>query len=183
MSAPHSPGRTAGAAALEYREAVPGDAPALVALRDSVARALLARGIEQWRPGEKDAAHFVRRMREGEVWLAHRGGTLVGAYELWWSDEAAWGPRPADAGYVHRLMTAPGQAPPGTGRALLAHAESRVAAAGRPYVRLDCLAANARLRAYYESCGYAPRGLREPGPGAGSPYTVALLEKRLGQPS
>ncbi|CAM5409406.1 Acetyltransferase, GNAT family protein OS=Streptomyces glaucescens OX=1907 GN=SGLAU_19245 PE=4 SV=1 [Streptomyces glaucescens] len=124
---------------LTLRPATDADAPALVRLRDTAALWQLARGIDQWKPGEKDEAHFRTRIREGEVWLAHASGRLTGAYELWWTDPAAWGPRPPDAGYIHRLMTAPHTSPPGTGRTLLDHAESRIRAAGRPYGRLDCL--------------------------------------------
>ncbi|MGW0082560.1 GNAT family N-acetyltransferase [Streptomyces sp. NPDC003393] len=165
---------------LGYRRATAADAATLVRLRDSAALRQLALGIDQWKPGEKDEAHFLARMREGEVWLAHAGDQLAGAWELWWDDPAAWGPRPADAGYIHRLMTAAHTAPPGTGRRLLAEAESRIAATGRPYARLDCLASNPRLRAYYESSGYTVVG-EQPAKadGGGSPYAVTLLEKRL----
>ncbi|POX43818.1 protein tyrosine phosphatase [Streptomyces sp. Ru71] len=165
---------------LTFRKATEADAPALVRLRDSAALWQLARGIDQWKPGEKNEAHFVHRMKEGEVWLTYAGETLTGAWELWWTDEAAWGPRPDDAGYIHRLMTTPHTAPPGTGRAMLAEAESRITAAGRPYARLDCLSTNPRLRAYYESAGYRVVG-EQPAKtdGGGSPYAVTLLEKRL----
>ncbi|GGN28287.1 GNAT family N-acetyltransferase [Streptomyces fuscichromogenes] len=165
---------------LTYRRATPSDARTLVRLRDSAALWQLARGIDQWKPGEKDETHFRTRMRKGEVWLAHAGSHLAGACELWWDDPAAWGPRPADAGYLHRLMTTPHTAPPGTGRHLLAHAESRITATGRPYARLDCLASNPRLRAYYESAGYQVVG-EQPAKegGSGSPYAVTLLQKRL----
>jgi protein-tyrosine phosphatase len=165
---------------LTYRRAVAEDAPLLVRLRDSSALWMLARGIDQWKPSEKDETHFRSRMTEGEVWLAYTGDELAGAYELWWTDEAAWGPRPADAGYIHRLMTTPHLAPPGTGKALLAHAESRITAKGLPHARLDCLASNPRLRTYYESAGYTVVG--EQGAkqgGKASPYAVTLLQKTL----
>ncbi|MFI9819751.1 GNAT family N-acetyltransferase [Streptomyces sp. NPDC052013] len=165
---------------LTFRQAGDEDAPALVRLRDSAALWLLARGIDQWKPGEKDETHFRTRIREGEVWLAHHGNHLAGAYELWWDDPAAWGPRPPEAGYIHRLMTTPHTAPPGTGRTLLAHAESRITAHGRPYARLDCLSSNPRLRTYYEAAGYEVAGeQRAKQDGRGSPYAVTLLEKRL----
>ncbi|RPF35392.1 GNAT family N-acetyltransferase [Streptomyces sp. TLI_185] len=165
---------------LTYRKATPPDAPTLVRLRDTAALSQLARGIDQWKPGEKDETHFRTRMREGEVWLAHAGPHLAGAWELWWDDPAAWGPRPADAGYIHRLMTTPHTAPPGTGRRMLTEAESRIAATGRPYARLDCLSSNPRLRTYYESAGYEVVGeQRAKDGGSGSPYAVTLLEKRL----
>ncbi|QNP75807.1 GNAT family N-acetyltransferase [Streptomyces roseirectus] len=170
--APHSP--------LTYRRATPEDAPLLVRLRDTAALWQLARGIVQWQPGEKTEAHFRTRMAEGEVWLAESDGVTAGAYELWWTDKPAWGPRPDDAGYIHRLMTVPHTAPPGTGRHLLTHAESRIAAAGRPWARLDCLSTNPRLREYYESAGYQVVGeQRAKADGPGSPYAVTLMEKRL----
>ncbi|WP_037674559.1 GNAT family N-acetyltransferase [Streptomyces griseus] len=163
-----------------FRRATPADAPALVRLRDTAALWQLARGIAQWLPGEKTEAHFRQVMRDGEVWLAYAGDHLAGGWELWWTDPAAWGPRPPDAGYIHRLMTVPHTAPPGTGRVLLAEAESRITAEGRPYARLDCLSTNPRLRRYYESAGYTVVG-EQPAKdgGTGSPYGVTLLEKRL----
>ncbi|MFF7335142.1 GNAT family N-acetyltransferase [Streptomyces sp. NPDC008150] len=165
---------------LEFRLAVPADAPALVRLRDRAALWQLARGIDQWRVGEKDEAHFRARMADGEVWLAHADGRLAGAWEIWWDDPAAWGPRPPEAGYLHRLMTAPHTAPRGTGARMLARAEARVAEHGRSLARLDCLAANSRLRAYYEAAGYTVVGEQAAKPhGLGSPYAVTLLEKRL----
>lgn len=165
---------------LTFRKATAADAPALVRLHDSAALWQLARGIDQWRPGAKDEAHFRTRMRDGEVWLAHSDDHLAGAFELWWDDPAAWGPRPPDAGYVHRLMATPHTAPPGTGRRMLAEAESRITAEGRPYARLDCLASNPRLRTYYEAAGYTVAGVQAAKDGgSGSSYAVTLLEKRL----
>jgi ribosomal protein S18 acetylase RimI-like enzyme len=140
---------------------------------------MLRHGIDQWKPGGKDAAHFRRRIAEGEVWLLKASDVPVGAYELWWDDEEAWGAQPPTAGYVHRLMT-DRSAPRGTGRTLLAHAEARIAAAGRATARLDCLSGNPRLRTYYEGAGYTVVG-EEPAKRAadGSLYGVLLLEKHL----
>ncbi|MDL2081448.1 tyrosine-protein phosphatase [Streptomyces sp. GXMU-J15] len=167
--------------ALTFHKATEADAPTLARLHDSAALWMLARGIDQWKPGRKDEAHFRTRMSEGEVWLAHADGHLTGAWELWWSDPAAWGPRPDDAGYIHRLMTTPHTAPPGTGRRLLAEAESRIATTGRPYARLDCLTSNPRLRTYYETTGYRAVGERhDKTDGTNAPYGVTLMEKKLG---
>ncbi|PKV85416.1 GNAT family N-acetyltransferase [Streptomyces sp. TLI_146] len=166
---------------LTFRRASQEDVPALVALYDRAARWMQSTGIDQWQPGEKDADHFRRRIAEGEVWLALTDGGVAGAYELWWRDEPAWGVRPPEAGYVHRLMTDRTLAPAGTGRALLAHAEQRIAAAGRPLSRLDFKASSPGLRTYYERAGYAVAGeqpFKEGG--GGSNYAVVLMEKRLG---
>ncbi|MFD7531110.1 MULTISPECIES: GNAT family N-acetyltransferase [unclassified Streptomyces] len=166
---------------LRFRLADDTDLPTLVRLRDDAARWMLARGISgQWQPGELDEDHFRRIMASGEVWIAEADGRPAGAWELWWADEDAWGPQPPVAGYVHRLMVDHTAARPGTGRRLLRAAEQRVAAAGRAFVRLDCLAGNAALSAYYVNDGYRvvghKAGKQQPG---GAPKSFTLLEKAL----
>ncbi|MER6378912.1 N-acetyltransferase family protein [Streptomyces sp. NPDC001118] len=168
---------------LRVRRATEADLADLVRLRDDAARWMLTRGITgQWRPGELDEGHFRQVMAHGEVWLAEVGGCIAGAWELWWEDEAAWGPQPPVAGYVHRLMVDRVVAAPGTGRLLLSAAERRVTAVGRTCVRLDCLAGNAQLNAYYQNAGYRVVGHKEgkPQPG-GPPKSFTLLEKELRQ--
>ncbi|MFH8486101.1 GNAT family N-acetyltransferase [Streptomyces longisporoflavus] len=166
---------------MTHRLADENDIPTLVALYDGAAHWMRARGIDQWKPGEKGAEHFRGRITsaEDEVWLAYDGEMVAGAYEVWWADEPAWGEQPPVAGYVHRLMTRRG-APAGTGRAMLARAERRIAQAGRERCRLDCVSTNPRLREYYEAAGYAVVG-ELPGKVAadGSTYGVTLLEKDL----
>ncbi len=166
---------------LRFRLADEADLAAVVCLRDDAARWMHAQGITgQWQPGELGGDHFRRIMEGGEVWLAEVAGRVVGAWELWWEDEDAWGPRAPTAGYVHRLMVDHGRVPPGTGRQLLRVAERRVAEASRPLVRLDCLATNSRLSAYYLDAGYRVVGRKEgkPQPG-GTPKSFTLLEKSV----
>jgi protein-tyrosine phosphatase len=168
--------------ALTFRRAAEADVPVLVGLRDAAARWQIARGIDQWQPGELGEDHFRARLADGEVWIATLGpdGPVAGAWELWWQDPAAWGDAPGAAGYVHRLMTDRTTAPPGTGRRMLAEAERRIAASGRDLCRLDCLATNPVLRAYYEAAGYEVVGEQSAKSGARKAvYAVTLLEKRL----
>ncbi|WP_405656804.1 GNAT family N-acetyltransferase [Streptomyces sp. RK9] len=166
---------------LRFRLADDADLAALVRLRDDAARWMIAQGITgQWQPGELGGDHFRRVMESGEVWLAEAGDRVVGAWELWWEDEDAWGPQPPTAGYVHRLMVDHRRVPSGTGQHLLRFAERRVADVGRPLVRLDCLAGNARLSAYYLRAGYQVVGHKEgkPQPG-GATKSFTLLEKSV----
>lgn len=179
---PAGPCEDRGVDDLSFRLAEDDDLTTLVRLRDQAARWMLAEGITgQWQPGELGQDHFRRIMASGEVWLAEAGGRVAGAWELWWRDDDAWGPRPPVAGYVHRLMVDRANARPGTGRSLLRAAERRVAEAGREFVRLDCLAGNARLNAYYLNAGYRVVGHRagKPQPG-GAPKSFTLLEKTCG---
>ncbi len=170
-----------GLGQLEFRLATEADCSTLVALRDGAARWMVAHGIEQWKPGEMDEDHFRLRMKEGEVWLAEVGsGLIVGGWELWWEDRAAWGEQLPVAGYVHRLMVDRAATALGTGRAMLAQAELRIAEAGRELCRLDCVSHSAPLRAYYEAAGYTVVGGQPfKDGGSGSTYGVTLLEKRL----
>lgn len=168
-------------AQLTFRRADTDDLDTLVALYDGAARWMLANGIDQWKPGEKSEEHFLLRIKEGEVWLAETAdGAAAGGYELWWDDEPAWGAQPPVAGYVHRLMVRRG-VPAGTGAALLAHAEHRIADSGRSLCRLDCVSSNPRLRTYYEQRGYSVVGEQPFKSGAGgSSYGVTLMERRVG---
>lgn len=164
---------------LRFRLARETDLDALVRLRDEAAHWMLAQGVTgQWQPGELGEEHFRDIMARGEVWVATAEGRVAGAWELWWEDEDAWGPQPPVAGYVHRLMVDRTNTQPGTGRLLLSAAERRIAAAGREFVRLDCLAGNARLNSYYLKAGYRAVGHKagKPQPG-GPPKSFTLLEK------
>ncbi|WP_369234065.1 GNAT family N-acetyltransferase [Streptomyces sp. R21] len=167
---------------LTFRRADENDLATLVRLRDEAAhwQKRTAPDIAQWTPGQLGEDHFRTRIEQGEVWLAHADSAVVGAWELWWDDPAAWGPQPPTAAYIHRLMTDHTTAPRGTGRRMLAQAESRITASGRTLARLDCISTNPHLRAYYENAGYRVVG-EQPmkDGGAGSPYAVTLLEKRL----
>ncbi|MFG2620370.1 GNAT family N-acetyltransferase [Streptomyces sp. NPDC048507] len=164
-----------------FRQAGEKDAATLVKLYDQAARWMRKQGIDQWKPGEKDVAHFRSVMRTGEVWLAEDAdGRVVGAYELWWSDEEAWGVQPPVAGYVHRLMVEREAAAPGTGLRILDHAERRIARTGRERARLDCVSTNPRLLAYYRAAGYRIVGEFPSKQAAdGRVYGVILLERRL----
>ena len=74
-----------------------------------------------------------------------------------------WDEQPPDAGYLHGLCVRRAGAEVGLGAALLDWAGRRVAAAGRRWLRLDCMAANPRLRAWYEGLGFSYRGEAEEG--------------------
>ncbi|MFE2529641.1 GNAT family N-acetyltransferase [Streptomyces sp. NPDC059382] len=164
-----------------FRQAVEKDAGTLVKLHDQAARWMRANKIDQWKPGDKDAEHFRARIREGEVWIAEDAdGRVVGAYELWWSDEEAWGVQPPVAGYVHRLMIERSAAPAGAGMRILEHAEYRIARTGRERARLDCVSTNPRLLAYYQGAGYRVVGECPSKQGTdGRVYGVILMERRL----
>ena len=137
--------------------ATPADAPAVESILEEAAAWLWGRGIRQWLPGEQRGAWLAARIAHGDLYLARAGDEPAATLTLQWSDEATWGATPDDAGYVHGFAVRRVYAGRGLGRALLTWAEGQTQAAGRAYLRLDCMAKNRALRAYYEGAGFRER--------------------------
>jgi GNAT superfamily N-acetyltransferase len=109
------------------------------------------------------------------VFVACRGGDLIGSVTVVWSDPFIWRERDAPAGYIHMLMVDRAYAHLGIGRALLDWAEQRIVATGHCSARLDCVRSNLGLRSYYEQAGYGLVGNRD----FNGLSSVALYEKSL----
>lgn len=161
---------------LHLHPAGPSDAARLVALREAAALWLHGRGIRQWEPGEVDVEQIRTQIGAGE-WFVHRpDGEIHGALRLLWSDPQIWGDRPDDAAYVHGLMIDRRSAGAGFGVRLLDWAAQRTRDRGRPFLRLDCVETNGRLRRYYRDRGFAEVGRRDLGD---TWWPVVLFEKPL----
>jgi protein-tyrosine phosphatase len=143
---------------IQVSAATAAEGPTLVALLDEGALWMIARGIEQWRPGMFPLAMIERRIAQGEVFMARSGGEVVGSFALHHDDPIVWGDGPPVAFYLHNLVVRRRSSGRGIGRELLAWAERDTAARGRPLLRLDCVASNATLRAYYAGAGFTERG-------------------------
>ena len=130
------------------------DLDVAIALYEDAARWLVARGIDQWRPGDYTREWARDNIERDEMYLAWRDGAAVGKFTLVWDDPEVWGEQPPDAGYLHGLATARSEAGRGLGVTLLRYAARRVAAAVRRYLRLDCTASNQALRDYYTRAGF-----------------------------
>jgi GNAT superfamily N-acetyltransferase len=115
------------------------------------------RGYEQWPlpfPRDELAASIER----GEVYVAEVDGDSVATVTLLWDDPMYWGEQPADAAYVHKLAVSRACAGQRIGQALVEWADKTAAAAGREFLRLDCLRDNPSIREYYERLGFEHRG-------------------------
>jgi ribosomal protein S18 acetylase RimI-like enzyme len=156
----------------EVRRADEADLAGVQRLLSEAAGRLRARGIDQWPdpfPMERIRTGFER----GIVLVVRDGERLVATQSVAF-DDPLWADRPGDALYAHRLAVAPGYR--GLGAAVLSGTELMAEQLECTRIRLDCVATNQRLRAYYEAAGYEARGERS-GPG----WTVALYEKPLGR--
>jgi ribosomal protein S18 acetylase RimI-like enzyme len=154
--------------------ATPADADTSLGILQEAARWLLSRGIDQWRPDQFERGSVLAAIARGELYLARRDGAVVATLRLQWTDERVWGSDTGDAGYVHGLAIRRRAAGVGLGRAMLRWAERAVVAAGRTYLRLDCMTANLALRSYYERAGFTYRGDVH-----GKTWSASRYEKRV----
>lgn len=153
--------------AFAIEQAQIADLEIIISILEEAAHWLTSRGIDQWEPEKFRRPAFYQRIsdqiRHGLVYLAKLDGTPAGTITLQPDDSfdrMLWEPiaRPEDASYVHSLATHRAAAGVGVGRAMLHWAEQHVAAAHKPYLRLDCAADNDALCAYYERAGFTTRG-------------------------
>jgi GNAT superfamily N-acetyltransferase len=156
---------------VQIRAAGPEEIDMVLDLLADASTWLVARGVEQW-PERFERDWVMPAIERGETWLAERDGEVVGSLVVRWDDPTFWAGYPADAGYLHRLaVRRHGEA---LGAHLLRWAEQHAAEAGKQFLRLDCVASNEPLRAYYERAGYEHVGHVTVGP-----YVQARYEKRV----
>jgi GNAT superfamily N-acetyltransferase len=165
---------------LDIRPATEVDVDAVVDILAEATAFARSKGMAQW-PARFRRETLLGLVASGVLYVAEAGGEVIATITLQWSDPPFWGDRD-DAGFVHRVAVT--RSHPGVGRALLEWAEGRAVERGRRFLCLDCVAANARLRRYYEGMGF--RLVTEaPGPPdhahttAHGPWLAALYEKPL----
>lgn len=144
---------------VEMRRAAPADVADVAGVLDEAAAWLQRRGVVQW-PARFEPSWLGDALVRGETWLAFADGLAVGTFTLDWADPL-WADAEGSAGYVHRMAVRRRAA--GLGAVMLDRAADAVRRNGRRFLRLDCVAANARLRSYYEANGFAYRGDAEVG--------------------
>jgi len=141
-------------AEIVFRVAGPDQAADVLSVLDKAAAWLRERGIAQW-PARFEPSWVEDAIRRGETWLVETDGAIGATVTLDWSDPL-WADADGSAAYVHR-MAARRQAA-GLGSVILAWATDVARQRGCGALRLDCVASNGRLRAYYEAAGFAWRG-------------------------
>jgi GNAT superfamily N-acetyltransferase len=114
-------------------------------------------GFPQW-PFPFPRAEVAAAIERNEVYVAEVDGEPVATATILADDPVYWGERPPDALYVHRLAVRRDHAGRGIGAALVEWADARASAAGRRFLRLDCLRNDPGIRAYYEQLGFEHRG-------------------------
>lgn len=161
---------------LAIRQARPADTDALTVIYDDVVEWQKARGMPPGLPPMPMREIVARRIARGVIYLASLDGAPAGTITLETDDREVWPEAVTDdALYVHGLAVPRSFAGKEIGLAMLAWAERVAASEDKTYVRLDCMADNPALRAYYVRAGFADSGER-----ALPRRIAARYEKRLG---
>ncbi len=168
------------AGTLVLTRATLADLPVVLALLRESAAWIKEKGLHQWEGylSEKGPSIVEKRFSEGEIHLAALDKKPVATLCLQWQDPFIWEEKGLDqqAGYIHALAVQRKLAGKHLGKQLMAWAEAAVAKHPRKYLRLDCMAENDGLFAYYEKQGYQWVDSKKTGQ-----WEVKLLEKRLVQ--
>lgn len=133
---------------------------------------LKSKGLTQWSDlptGARDP-RIKAKILSGETYLFYSGEKLAGTITLQATPEAwdvnLWtGVRDnlQDAIYVHRIATHRDFAGHGLGQWMLDWAIPFAKAAGKGWIRLDCVGDNPPLNAFYKRCGFTYLGKSDNG--------------------
>lgn len=149
---------------LTMRIAQPDDTESVMALLLETARWLQSKGSDQWSGllEGKDSHNTPEAIKRGEVFVAMDREQFAGMVILMkqpseW-DYSLWGDQahPEDqALYLHRLAINREYANSGLGQAILRWCDSGIHCEGKRLIRLDCIASNPTLNAFYSGNGYS----------------------------
>lgn len=137
-----------------FRRATADSTAAVLDILDEAAQWLASQGVSQW-PPRFEAAWVEGAISRGETWLVDVAGEAAGTVTLDGSDPL-WADSPGPAAYVHRMAVRRRAA--GLGALILTWAADTARAQAADALRLDCVASNTQLRAYYEAHAFTHRG-------------------------
>ncbi|MEV1314816.1 GNAT family N-acetyltransferase [Micromonospora arborensis] len=137
-----------------FRRAGVDDMAEVLIVLDEAAAWLRERGISQW-PARFEPSWIEDAIRRGETWLIEINNETAGTVTLDWVDPI-WADVGGQAAYVHRMAVRRWAS--GLGTVILAWAADTALHRSRHALRLDCVAANLRLCAYYEASGFVHCG-------------------------
>ncbi|GGG69654.1 GNAT family N-acetyltransferase [Paenibacillus radicis (ex Gao et al. 2016)] len=143
------------------------EADEIMSLLIDTAKWLQSKGSDQWSGLLKgyDSHDTVGSIEKEEVFVCKHNNEIVGVVILkrqpseW--DLELWGSKAYaddEAIYLHRLTISRKRANSGLGSALLNWCDSAISFRDKKVVRLDCIASNPKLFAFYESNGYEYMG-------------------------
>ncbi len=162
---------------MQVEQAQMDDVANIVKLFEAAAVWLEEQGVKQWprQVSPRFRLFLQKKVEGGEVFVV-RGidGRLLAHIRFDYEAGSVWHNNPIDTAYVRGLVIANEMRGQGLGANLLAWAQGHARKRDCDRLRLDCLAANGRLRQYYSDCGFTYLG-----EGRHSRYVAALFEMML----
>jgi len=161
------------------REASAADAPQIAdTLIEAAKWVERLDGTVMWVEGELEEDRVRAEVDAGMFLVAEIDGHIAGAVRFQLEDRLFWPDLDGrDSAFVHRLAVRRTFAGQGVSTALLEWTVDRARRLGKRYLRLDCDAERARLRAFYERIGFRLHSYRQVGS-----YYVARYELQILQP-
>lgn len=160
---------------VRIRQATVRDTEEVAGVLCEAAEWLQQRNMPMWRADELSADRIASDVAAGEFFVAECKDKIVGTVKFQLSDQLFWPDSPVEeAAYIHRLAVRRDFAGGRVSGELLRWAGERARTHGRQFLRLDCEASRAALRAVYERLGFRFHSERQVGP-----YFVARYEQRL----
>jgi GNAT superfamily N-acetyltransferase len=139
--------------------AKPEDLETVLGILDEAAAWIIEQKLPSvWKPGEFSREAFLEQISRAEVHVGLVDGNAAGTITLQWSDLVFWGEQQPDSGYVHKLAVRPAYAGQRIGLEMLKWAEAAAREVGKRFLRLNCMAADRKIRDYYERAGFLYKG-------------------------
>jgi len=147
---------------IAVRAARPQEAGIVEHLLRDAAQWVDALGVVMWDEGELDSTRLAREVTDGQFFVAEVDGAVAGAIRFQVEDLLFWPDiEQGDSAFVHRLVVARAFKGQGVSAALLDWSIEHARAMGKRFLRLDCDAERAKLRALYERFGFRLHSFRQ----------------------
>jgi len=147
------------------RPATSQDTATIADILTEAAHWLEQSGMRMWRDDELQPGRIAADVEAGLFHLAESDGEAAGVVKFQLEDPLFWPDvPPGESAFVHRLAVRRGFAGRGISSVLLSWAVREARSHGRQYLRLDCEASRAKLRAVYERFGFHHHSDRQVGP-------------------
>ncbi len=177
---------------VEVRVALPDDLDDVLGVLDEAAAWLQSIGMAQQWPPSFSADGALRRLthdliEKQEMFIACSRGAVIGCFRLSFEENVYW-PHGETAVYLFSLAVRRAYSRQGVGQFMLDWAAQHAADRGRSELRLDCFAANQKLRDYYLNAGFdwqgdievvsAETSVAVPEQNRGNPYLISLFRRK-----
>lgn len=147
---------------MNFIQATNSDLNAILIMLKNASITLHQKGIDQWGYWQKPPQEKINWLKQGiasnEFFFVHVNQLHIGMFRLLFEDELYWGKQVETAGYIHSLVIKPNFKGNQFGSEIIKIIEQQLIDKNIKRMRLDCVAYNKGLCAYYEELGFKKVG-------------------------